>query len=205
METCRNSGFVVCSQDSMALTERSAQPKTLLFPQSNLTSCPKSPVFSETDWGADGQMEMSSEYVKSPIFGRNTQHDRCPSACKHNVAVCSPGCESSEFIFSSQGSLTPSMRFESCHPKSPVFPSSPSPPKSLPPSDQMVLPKSPDRGEMEQSDNRSTCSVFRLKAPQGRTRNDIQENPSAAELQSPNGEQSPSSNREVSSGVGKQG
>ena len=187
----------------MELAEKSAQPKSSTSPQSNLTSCSKSPIFSETDWGADGQTEPSCEYVKSPVFGRNTQ--RC--ACKHHDSVCSPTCENSEFIFSSQDSLTPSTRFESCHPKSPVFASSPSPPKSLPPSDRSVLPKSPHREEMEWTASHSTSPVFSLKAPRRRTQTDIQkkpESPSAAGLQGSNSVQSPSSSREVSSGVSKQ-
>ncbi|KAM6907193.1 uncharacterized protein uimc1 [Xenentodon cancila] len=199
VDSCKNSGFVLCSQDSFTLTEKSAQPKSPTFPQSNLKPCPKSPIFSEDDWRFDGQTELSSQYVKSPVFGRNTQHERSPSACKHNASVCSPACENPEFVFSSQENVTPSMRCESC-PKSPVFPQSPGPPNICSPSHLSVVPKSPYQGKTDRSHDLSKSPVFSLKATQRSSHTDAQKNlasPSAAKLQGSNGEPSPSSSSEV--------
>nr|XP_046267753.1 BRCA1-A complex subunit RAP80 isoform X2 [Scatophagus argus] len=129
LQACRTSGFVWCSQDSLASPQKSlpAQPKSPTFPKSSCnftlskhTASPKSPVFSETDQGDDGETELDQEYFKSPVFGRNTQKDQPPSAC--NPQVCNSG-----FTFSPQESLTSSVRSTSCRSQSPVFPGSPAP------------------------------------------------------------------------------
>lgn len=99
LDSCRNSGFVLCSQDSWASTQIPAQPKSPTFPKSDLVS-------TEADPSPD----------KSPVFGRNTQRETSPSACKPHASVCSPTCENSGFTLSSQDSLTATAR-----PKSPVF------------------------------------------------------------------------------------
>lgn len=125
LKACHNSGFVLCSEDSQTSPLKSLQTKSQTFPKSpkrpsDLTPTPKSPtrpkspVFSETDPGEDGE----AEYCTSPVFGRNTQHEKPPSACKTQAS-------DSEFIFSSQDSLT-------TRPQSPVFPLSPCFPKENP-------------------------------------------------------------------------
>ncbi|XP_061596526.1 BRCA1-A complex subunit RAP80 isoform X2 [Cololabis saira] len=199
VDSCRESGFVLSSQDSCTLTGKSAQPKSPTFPQSDLKPCPKSPIFSTGDLGVDGQTQLSSEFVKSPVFGRNTQHERSPSACKHHVSVCSPACENPEFVFSSQENVTPSMRCESC-PESPVFPKSPGPHKILPPSHLSLVPKSPCQGETDRSHGLALSPVFSLKAAQQSSNSDTEKkpaSPSAARLQGSKGEASPPSGREV--------
>uniref|UniRef100_A0A3Q1F4T6 Ubiquitin interaction motif containing 1 n=2 Tax=Acanthochromis polyacanthus TaxID=80966 RepID=A0A3Q1F4T6_9TELE len=100
LDSCRNSGFVLCSQDSWASTQIPAQPKSPTFPESDPT--PPRPVSSEAD--------------PSPVFGRNAQRETSPSACKPHASVCSPTCENSGFTLSSQDSLSATAR-----PKSPVF------------------------------------------------------------------------------------
>lgn len=175
LQTCRTSGFVLCSQDSCMSPQKSlpAQPKSPTFPKSPKRSADidlsKSPVFSETDQGEDGETQLSPESFKSPVFGRNTQHEKSPSACKPQASVCNSG-----FTFSSQDSLTESVRSTSCRPQSPVFPSSPL--KNPPPSERAC--RSPvfsetDGGQTERSNGQSTKTVF------GRKR---AVNPSAAEL-----------------------
>lgn len=203
LQTCRTSGFVLCSQDNWTSPQKSppAQPKSPTFPKSpthstNVTLS-KSPVFSETDQGDDGETELGPEYFKSPVFGRNTQHERSPSACKPQVGVCNSG-----FTFSSQESLTSSVRSTSCRPTSPVFPSSSRIPKNLPPPDRTC--RSPvfsetNGGQTEQSHGRSTSPVFGRKHSVS---------PSAAELRGSGSELNSAANggpsqsqRQVSSDV----
>ncbi|XP_050934810.1 BRCA1-A complex subunit RAP80 isoform X2 [Lates calcarifer] len=164
LETCRTSGFVLCSQDSQTSTQKPlpAQPKSPTFPKSpgHLTVCPKSPDFSETNQGDDAETQLSPEYLKSPVFGRSTRSETSPSACKPQV--CNTTCENSGFTFTSQESLTSTVRSTSCQPKSPVFPRSPGRPEDpLPPSvrKSSVLPKT-DRGPTEESQGRSASPVF---------------------------------------------
>lgn len=106
VETCRSSGFVLCSQDSSGLTPNSAQPRSPVFPQSSRISCPTSPVFPGDDEGHEGQP------AQSPTLCETSPSNR-------------PACEDAEFgFFSSQESLIPTLR--SSPPQSPVFPKSPS-------------------------------------------------------------------------------
>lgn len=212
LETCRTSGFVLCSQDSWTLPQKSqpAQPRSPTFPKSPKRSCTltlsKSPVFSETDHrGDDGETEPGPECFKSPVFGRNTQHERSPSACKSQVSVCNSG-----FMLSSQESLTSSVRSTSCRPKSPVFP------RSLPPPERSATCKSPifsetDGGQTEQSHGRCASPVFARTEPRQKSHHDVQKHsasPSAAELRGSGSEENspvtkgpPQSLRQVSSGV----
>nr|XP_020470833.1 BRCA1-A complex subunit RAP80 isoform X2 [Monopterus albus] len=192
LHTCRTSGFVLCSQDSCTMTPKSlsAHPKSPTFPKSprELGACPKSPVFSETDQGDDSEAELSPEYVKSPVFGTNTQHERSPSACTASVGVCG----NSGFIFSSQGTLISSMRSMSCWPKSPVFPRSP---RNLSPLETSAIGKNPvisetDRGQTEQRHGCSTSPVFRTQRRQ-KIHPDVNKSPvvpSAPELGGSNSE-----------------
>ncbi|XP_054604877.2 BRCA1-A complex subunit RAP80 isoform X3 [Nothobranchius furzeri] len=113
VDTCRSSGFVLCSQDSLTISEKSAQPRSPTFPRSNPTSFPKSPFFSKMVQGEDGETEPSPEF---------SSKGASPSACGL------PNWETAVFGFSSQDSLTPSVT--SFCPKSPVFPRSPNPPNA---------------------------------------------------------------------------
>ncbi|XP_062262544.1 neurofilament heavy polypeptide isoform X3 [Platichthys flesus] len=127
LETCRSSGFVLCSQDTCASPQTSlpAQPKSPTFPRSpgNLTSCPKTPSSQGDD--EETQLSQSLEFLRSPVFGRSTQPETTPSACKAPVTVCeNSGLE----ISSSEESLTSSVRTTPARPQSPVFPRSPAPP-----------------------------------------------------------------------------
>ncbi|XP_040907618.1 BRCA1-A complex subunit RAP80 isoform X2 [Toxotes jaculatrix] len=209
LETCKTSGFVLCSQDSWTSTQKSllAQPKSQTFPKSsnNPTACPKSPVFSEADQGDDGEMELSVEYLKSPVFGRNTQHERSPSACKPHVRVCNPTCENSGFIFSSQESLSSSVRSASCRPKSPVFPRSPSPPKNLPPPEKSPVFSETGQGQTEQNHGCSTSPVFGRTGQRGKTQADVQKSvaPSAAELVRSDSDVNPPETRYPSQSLGQ--
>ncbi|XP_032367531.1 neurofilament heavy polypeptide [Etheostoma spectabile] len=140
LETYRTSGFVLCSQDTCTSTGKS-RPEDL--PRS------RSPVFSETDQGEDEDTEPDPEYFTSPVFGRSTQHETSPSACRPRVSVCNSG-----FTCSSQESFTPSsVRSASCRPKSPVFPRSPGFPRSPAPPERSESPGFPeaDGGQAEQS------------------------------------------------------
>ncbi|XP_042354636.1 BRCA1-A complex subunit RAP80 isoform X3 [Plectropomus leopardus] len=162
LESCRTSGFVLCSQDSLTSTQKSqpAEPKSPTFPKSPKCSgnhtLSKSPNFLETDQEDDRETEQSPEYFKSPVFGRITQHERSPSACKPPDRVCN-----SEFMFSSQGSLTPSVRSTSCQPKSPVFPRSPGVSKNVAPSETLVSSNSPVFSETdgEQTEQSLGCCI----------------------------------------------
>ncbi|XP_047199566.1 BRCA1-A complex subunit RAP80 isoform X2 [Hippoglossus stenolepis] len=162
LETCRSSGFVLCSQDTCASPRTSlpALPKSPTFPRSpgNLTSCPKSPVSLQGD-DEETQLTQSLEYLRSPVFGRNSQRETTPSACKPLVSVCkNSGLEFS----SSQESLTSSVRTTSCRAQSPVFPRSPAPP---PPPERSPICGSPvfsetHRGAAEPSHGPSSSPVF---------------------------------------------
>uniref|UniRef100_A0A8C2Z1C4 RAP80 N-terminal domain-containing protein n=1 Tax=Cyclopterus lumpus TaxID=8103 RepID=A0A8C2Z1C4_CYCLU len=85
LEACRTSGFVFCSQDSVTSTRKSqtTQAKSPIFPKSpkrsNNLPLSKSLVFLETDQEDDGETDQSPEYLKSPVFGRNAQHETTPS------------------------------------------------------------------------------------------------------------------------------
>lgn len=137
LETCRTSGSVSCSQDSWTL---SAQPKSPIFPKSSSDlTFRKSPTFSETHHGDSGEKELSPEYCRSPVFGRNTQHRKSLSPCQPQVSDRNSG-----ITLSSQASLTSSVRSVACRPRSPVFPRSPSPPENLPPPERSATCKNPD-------------------------------------------------------------
>ncbi|XP_056254168.1 uncharacterized protein uimc1 isoform X1 [Seriola aureovittata] len=182
LETCRSSGFVLCSQDTLTSTEMSvpAQVKSPTFPKSpksssKLTACPKSPVFSGTDQGDDGETELDPEYLKSPVFGRTTRREGSPSASKSH-----PTCENSGFMFTSQDSLTSSVRSTSCRPQSPVFPRSPGPLNKPAPPERPTICKSPvfsetDRGRTEQRHSCSTSPVFSRTGPRQRIHLDLQD------------------------------
>ncbi|XP_029303348.1 BRCA1-A complex subunit RAP80 isoform X3 [Cottoperca gobio] len=207
LQTCRTSGFVLCSQESLTSTLKSppAQPKSPTFPKSlkysNNFTLSRSPVFSETDRGDNGAglTERSPEYFKSPVFGRNTQHETSASACKPKVS-------SSGFMFSSQESLTPSVRSTSCRSKSPVFPKSPGLSTNPPSPERSATCKSPvfpeaDGGQTEQS--RGCCTSPVIGRTGGRQKVDVDvqnhsESPSAAELRGSDGEGNPTTTRDPS-------
>ncbi|XP_037604643.1 BRCA1-A complex subunit RAP80 isoform X1 [Sebastes umbrosus] len=185
LETCRSSGFVLCSQDSGDSTQKSAQPESPTFPKSPKPSSDlilsKSPVFSESDRGDDGETEPSPEHFKSPVFGRNTQHETSPSACKPQLSVFNSG-------FSSLESSTSPVRSATCRPKSPVFPRSLGLPKNLPPPERSASPVFSETGggQTEQSRGCRTSPVFG-KRPGRRQKSRLDEQkdsvcPSAAEL-----------------------
>ncbi|XP_054481679.1 BRCA1-A complex subunit RAP80 [Anoplopoma fimbria] len=191
LETCRTSGFVLCSQDSWTSTAKSqpAQAMSPTFPKSpkhtNNVALSKSPVFLETDQGDDGETDPSPEHFKSPVFGRNTQHEKSPSACKPQVSVCNSG-----FMFCSQESLTPSVRSAPCRPKSPVFSKIPGTPKNLPSPERSASCKSPVfsetvGGKTEQSPGCSKSPVFGRTGRRRKIHHDEQKHaasPSADEL-----------------------
>lgn len=178
MDTCRFSGFVRCSQDTWISTQVSlpVQPKSPTFPRSSsnpTTRPPKSPDFSEADQGDEEETDLGPECLKSPVFDR-TQCEGSSSACKSH----------SGFMFSSQDSLTSSVRSSSCRPRSPVFPQSPAP--------------QPKNSAHPQTSGRSTNPAFGRTRPRPTTHLDPEtrsEDPSATELQDPQ------SLRQVSSGV----
>ncbi|XP_016521838.1 uncharacterized protein uimc1 isoform X1 [Poecilia formosa] len=134
VETCKSSGFVLCSQDSLISTQKSAQPRSPVFPQSNPIFCPKSPVFPGDDMGRERQLEQSPTFVKSPVFARTAD-------CSNH-----PACENLELSFSSQESSNPTVRSDS--PQSPVYHKTPS--------GQSSLCKDPCRGQVERRDERLT-------------------------------------------------
>eukprot|EP00064_Thunnus_orientalis_P017051 superscaffoldBa00003521_g17126 len=205
LETCRTSGFVLCSQDSSTTTQKSpsAQHKSPTFPKSSSdlalsesTARPKSPVFSETAQGDDGEVEPTPEFFKSPVFGRNTQHEKLPSACK-------PTSENSGFMFSSQESFSSSGMPTSCRPKSPVFSRNTGLPKNAAPSERSAFPKSPvpsetergQDGQTEQSHGRSTSPVLCRTERRQNIDPDVQEKSvtsSAAELRDSSSDENPS-------------
>ncbi|XP_035481362.2 BRCA1-A complex subunit RAP80 isoform X2 [Scophthalmus maximus] len=163
LDDCRTSGFVLCSQDTFTST-LPAQPESPTFPRSPgvLASCTKSPVFSETEQGDSGAMHLSPEYLKSPVFGRNTQREES----QHDplISVCTSNSEHSGIVFSSQDSSSSSVRTASCRPHSPVFPRSPGlPVKPRSPERSSICPV-PDRGQKETSEAPSASEV---KGPNG--------------------------------------
>ncbi|XP_030601508.1 BRCA1-A complex subunit RAP80 isoform X4 [Archocentrus centrarchus] len=168
LDTCRSAGFVLCTQDSLNSTQKSTRPRSPTFPESNLASRPKSPVLSGVDPNDSDEIEPSPECVKSPAFGRETPHEQ--TVCKPRDSACSQGHENSGFTFSSQESLTPSVRAAS-----PVFPRSP----SIPASERLAFPKSPDRGQTKPSHTCSVSPVFGLQKKS--------ESPPAAEHRDPSG------------------
>ncbi|XP_075957610.1 uncharacterized protein uimc1 isoform X2 [Anarhichas minor] len=145
LETCRTSGFVFCSsRDSWASPRKSqpAQASSPTFPKSpkrsNNLTLSESPVSLEADQGDDVETDPSPEYFKSPVFGRNAQHETSPSACKPQDGVCNSG-----FMFSSQESSTSSVKSTPGLLKSPVFLKSPGLPKNLPPPEKPATCRSP--------------------------------------------------------------
>ncbi|XP_044226418.1 BRCA1-A complex subunit RAP80 isoform X1 [Thunnus albacares] len=204
LETCRTSGFVLFSQDSSTTTQKSpsAQHKSPTFPKSSSdlalsesTARPKSPVFSETAQGDVGEVEPTPEFFKSPVFGRNTQHEKLPSACK-------PTSKNSGFMFSSQESFSSSGMPTSCRPKSPVFPRNAGLLKNATPSERSAFPKSPvssetergQDGQTEQSHGRSTSPALCRTERRQNIDPDVQEKSatsSAAELRDSNGDENP--------------
>lgn len=154
LDTCRSSGFVLCSQNGSNAAQKSPRPESPTFPGSDVASCPKSPALSGTDPDNSDEIEPSPEFAKSPVFGRNAQHERSPSARRPQDAVRSQDGENSGFTFSSQDSLTSSAR-----PTSPVFPRSP----GIPPSERLAFPESPNRGRAEPSHAHSESPVFGLQ------------------------------------------
>ncbi|XP_038161001.1 BRCA1-A complex subunit RAP80-like [Cyprinodon tularosa] len=144
VETCKTSGFVMFSEDSIPSTQNSAQPKSPVFPQSNRVSSPKSPVFLEDEEGHGGESEQSPKFVKSQIYGRTAEHETSPNASEP------PACENEEFGFSSQESFIPTLR--SCPPQSPVFPKTPS--------DMLAINSDTDQEPAERGDECSVSPVF---------------------------------------------
>ncbi|XP_037544140.1 uncharacterized protein uimc1 [Nematolebias whitei] len=163
VETCRSSGFVLCSQDSWNI-----EPRSPTFPRSNAESCPKSPVFSGTGQVDNGQVEPS------PAFVRKAQHETSPSCCKRH------DCENSEVEFSSQDSLSLSVR--SCCSKSPVFPKSSQTTNILPPSDGLSFHKSLAGEQAEENGEQPVSPVFGTTQAQRRTFTHEQKTPVASEL-----------------------
>ncbi|XP_063750809.1 uncharacterized protein uimc1 isoform X1 [Eleginops maclovinus] len=167
LQTCRNSGFVLCSQDTLTSTRESpsAQRKSPTFPKSpkpsrNPPLC-RSPLFSDTDEGDNG--EGHTDFFKSQIFGKNSQPETSASAFKPR----------SGFTFSSQDSLTPSVRSTSCPPKSPVFPRSPGLPNNPHPSERSATCMSPvlsetDGRQREQSHGFCMSPVFGTTGQRGK-------------------------------------
>ncbi|XP_047235599.1 uncharacterized protein uimc1 isoform X2 [Girardinichthys multiradiatus] len=145
VETCKSTGFVLCSQDRLTLTQSSAQSRSPIFPQSNQISSPKSPVFPGDDEGNEGQPEWNPKF-KSPVFGKTAECEMSLHASKHSAT------ENAEFGFFTQESLIPTVR--SCPPQSPVLPKRSS--------DWSLLLIDPDQGQVEQRDERSTSPVFGL-------------------------------------------
>ncbi|XP_077402418.1 uncharacterized protein uimc1 isoform X2 [Vanacampus margaritifer] len=117
LQSCKTYGFMLCSQLMDESVPSSARHK--------------SPVFCESDTGDD-----CAEYVKSPAFGEEARHDSSPDG-----KASSPDGPNSDFIFSSQESLSPSARPSSCTPVSPIFPSSPAPSTKLAYSKHSTLSK----------------------------------------------------------------
>ncbi|XP_053188121.1 uncharacterized protein LOC128371768 [Scomber japonicus] len=177
LETCRSSGFVLCSQDGSSPSPQksppaqhasptfSKSPGSTALPESSAPR--KSPVFPETDQG-DGDGEQSPEYLKSPVFGRNTEHETLPSACKASS-------ENSGFMFSSQESLCSSVRPASCRSRSPVF---------------VASPKSPVASETERGpDGQTEQSHGRSASPE--RRRDVDPDPDPAELRGSSSDENP--------------
>ncbi|KAF3841179.1 hypothetical protein F7725_007041 [Dissostichus mawsoni] len=158
LQTCRSSGFVLCSQDTLTSTRDSlsAPRKSPVFPKSpklssKLPLC-RSPLFSDLDEGDEG------EYFKSPVFGWNTQNKTSASACKPQ------DCKSG-FTFSSQDSLTPSVSPLPVRPRAqysqevPAFPITPIPRKDQQPAG-VLCPQRPteDRQSRVRDFVKAQCS-----------------------------------------------
>lgn len=141
VQTCVSSGFVWCSQDSSPLKSLPAQSRSPTFPKSPERNSDrvfrKSPFFSESHLEAGG--DSTPENCRSPVFGGNS-----PQVHNYN----------SEFMFSSQESLTSVVRSASCRPQSPVFPKSPA--------EILATSNSPgSSGSCEEAQHlRSRCPVF---------------------------------------------
>ncbi|XP_029925242.1 uncharacterized protein uimc1 isoform X2 [Myripristis murdjan] len=99
--TCEKSGLILCSQESLATSEKplSCQPKSPVFPRSpgiskNLTLSssqtpqPKSPVFSEMDKVDDGETQQSHGSSISPVFGKASPV--FGKASQHQMVCLSP-------------------------------------------------------------------------------------------------------------------
>ncbi|KAK5887894.1 hypothetical protein CesoFtcFv8_016453 [Champsocephalus esox] len=169
LQTCRSSGFVLCSQDTLTSPRKSPtfpkSPKLSSKLSIKLPLC-RSPLFSDLDEGDDG------EYFKSPVFGWNPQNKTSASACKPQ------DCKSG-FTFSSQDSLTPSVRSTSCPPKSPVFPRCPGLPNNPHSSERSATCRSPvssesDGGQAEQSQGFCKSPVFGRTAQREHMNVDVQ-------------------------------
>ncbi|KAM6983456.1 LOW QUALITY PROTEIN: uncharacterized protein uimc1 [Tautogolabrus adspersus] len=134
LHSCRTSGFVLCSQDSSDDPQKSppAQTKSPTFPQISREPA----VFSETEAVDDSETQLSPEEFQSPVFGRTTQNQKSPSACRPQV--CNSG-----FTSSSQESLPSSVRSVSCRPQSPVFPRILDLHKTIPPPERSGVCRSP--------------------------------------------------------------
>ncbi|XP_040036842.2 uncharacterized protein uimc1 isoform X7 [Gasterosteus aculeatus] len=161
LETWRTSGFVSCSQDSRSSTQKCqpARAKSPTFPKSPKRSkdlaLSETSVFSEADQGDDGETDLSPEYVKSPVFGRN-KLKTSQSACKPGDRDCTSGS-----MFCSQEGLTSSVKSTSCCPVSPVFPKSPGLRDGL--TEESATCTEPTEsvvGQAEQSQGRCASPVF---------------------------------------------
>ncbi|XP_026183635.1 BRCA1-A complex subunit RAP80 isoform X2 [Mastacembelus armatus] len=162
LETCRTSGFVLCSSDSLTSTQPClpVHHRSPTFAKSpcDTIECPKSPVFSETNQGDGCKMELSPERGNSPVFGRNPQHDGSSSACKPHILICA----NSGILNSSQESVTSSVRFVSCQPESAELPRSPALPRNLRSLERSTSPvfSETHQRQTEQSHGCSTSPVF---------------------------------------------
>ncbi|XP_041658078.1 BRCA1-A complex subunit RAP80 isoform X2 [Cheilinus undulatus] len=166
LDSCRTSGFELCSQDSSHISQKSlpAQSKSPTFSKSPQncrdTLRSRSPVFSETEQGDDSDTQLSADELKSPVFGRTTQQGKSPKACRPHIF-------NSGFTSSSQESLSSSMKSASCPPQSPVFPKSPAFHESVPPPERCKSPVFSKTDEQtEQSYVCSRSPVFnRIEKP----------------------------------------
>ncbi|KAM4620888.1 uncharacterized protein uimc1 [Polymixia lowei] len=155
LETCKISGFVLCSQESLTSTYKSlpSELKSPTFPEvptlSRSLVPSTSPTFSggslssENDQGEDGDPEQGSNYSKSPVFGRTSPNPMSLSACEAQVHVS----ELSEKVLAtcetlfSQESLMTCQNSLSCQPKSPIFLGSPAFSLNLAPSKRPTPPR----------------------------------------------------------------
>ncbi|XP_034539259.1 uncharacterized protein uimc1 isoform X3 [Notolabrus celidotus] len=153
LDSCRTSGFVLCSQDSsiVPLKSQPDQLKSPTFPQSPKNSrdftLSRSPVFSEAEQGEDSETQLDPVDFKSPVFGQTTQHEKSPSACRP------PDCTSA-FGLSSQESLSSSVMSTSCQPQSPVFSRRRCLPETDCPPDRSGVCRSPVFSRTEQTEQR---------------------------------------------------
>lgn len=169
-------GFALCSQDSCTQKCLPAQPQSPTFPKSpgcvnnvilpETTPSLKHGALSETDQGDDTETQLSPQYCKSPVFGRNAQSEDPQSAFRAE----SRGCENSGFIALSQDSLTST----SCRPRSPVF------------NKDITVCKSPGISETDQkqdTEQSRSCSKSPVFGRTGQKQNTAS---LAAELRDPN-------------------